>query len=360
MEGVNKLKIDLVLDIRKDQYAQLNSIVTGRVGDEKSNVVNVHIVDDGKPYSLTNMHVYFECVNPKYQVVRDSTGVKMIDEETGDFEYTFPAETFSTTGEIIRAYFAIEDEIEFRATTQNFPIVSISNATDGNIESGQYISDLEELINQANKLIEHIKELEKEAVSIVDEELNIIRDHVNKMLEEIQNSVEVAKESIETSIKEIEILVQGLQKKLLDLENEIQQMIEIVENNGALKTDGSNVMTGTFKSISTTPFQFGEKAEVWFRQILAANNVHWFQTKAPLIFSGISTVPGEGVNFKQKYLRLNDKDVLVKGDIQGAMEVVAKINITDDGKILRDGKEIQSIEEVIKVLNLMIKALNSL
>ncbi|EMK2594053.1 BppU family phage baseplate upper protein [Bacillus cereus] len=350
------MKIDLVLDIRKDQYAQLNPIVTGRVGDEKSNVVNVHIVDDGKPYSLINMHVYFECVNPKYQVVRDSTGVKMIDEETGNFEYTFPAETFSTTGEIIRAYFAIEDEIEFRATTQNFPIVSISNATDGNIESGQYISDLEELINQANKLIEHIKELEKEAASIVDEELNIIRDHVNKMLEELQESVQVSKEAIEASIKEIEMLVQGLQKKLADLEIEIKKMIELVENNGALKTDGSNVMTGTFKSTSVTPFQFGEKAEVWFRQTLS-NNVHWFQTKAPMIYSGISTVPGEGIEFRQKYLRYNGKDILVKGDILDAMTLSNNIDVTDDEQILIDGEEIQSIEDVTKVLNALIKAL---
>ncbi|MCM3223327.1 BppU family phage baseplate upper protein [Bacillus cereus] len=349
------MKIELVLDIKKDPYVQLNSIVTGRVGDQKSNVVDVHIVDDGKPYSLAELIIYFECMKPDYTTVRDSSGIQIIDEENGHFEYTFPTEVFSATGEIIRAYFAIEEDAEFRATTQNFPIISISNATDGNIESGQYISDLEELINQANVLIEHIKELEKEAVSIVDEELNIIRDHVNKMLEEIQNSVEVVKESIETSIKEIEMLVQGLQKKLLDLENEIQQMIEIVENNGALKTDGSNIMTGTFKSSSDTPFQFGEKAEVWFRQTLS-NNVHWFQTKAPMIYSGISTVPGEGVEFRQKYLRYNGKDVLVKGDVLGAMAISDNINATNE-KILIDGEEIKSIEDVTKVLNAIIRAL---
>ncbi|WP_257150887.1 phage baseplate upper protein [Bacillus toyonensis] len=51
----------LILDINKTQYAQLNSIVTGRVGDKTSNIVDVYVIDNGSPYNLTGLKVLFEC-----------------------------------------------------------------------------------------------------------------------------------------------------------------------------------------------------------------------------------------------------------------------------------------------------------
>lgn len=52
------MKTKLILDVNKTQYAQLNSIVTGRVGDKVSNVVDVYVIDGGIPYNLTGLKVF--------------------------------------------------------------------------------------------------------------------------------------------------------------------------------------------------------------------------------------------------------------------------------------------------------------
>lgn len=148
------MKTKLILDVYKTEYAQLNYIVTGRVGDMASNSVDVYIVDGGgNPYSLTNLTIFYECTKPDNTVIRDSTGVNIIDATAGHFEYTFPKETFSIPGRSKRAFFAIEKDKVIRATTQDFIVVSLPNALDGNIQSAQYISDLEKLIADGNQML---------------------------------------------------------------------------------------------------------------------------------------------------------------------------------------------------------------
>ncbi|MFI8710106.1 BppU family phage baseplate upper protein [Bacillus sp. NPDC077411] len=148
------MKTKLILDVYKTEYAQLNYFVTGRVGDMASNSVDVYIVDGGgNPYSLTNLTIFYECTKPDNTVIRDSTGVNIIDATAGHFEYTFPKETFSIPGRSKRAFFAIEKDKVIRATTQDFIVVSLPNALDGNIQSAQYISDLEKLIADGNKML---------------------------------------------------------------------------------------------------------------------------------------------------------------------------------------------------------------
>ncbi|PED41973.1 BppU family phage baseplate upper protein [Bacillus cereus] len=331
--------VELHLDMQKQKYDQLNTIITGRVGDNESNVVDVYITKENEPYSLIDMNIFYECLKPDKTTIRDTYGVKMIDAKNGRFTYTFPTEVFSKSGNISLSFFAIEKDKEFRATTQNFSVVSLQNALDGNAPSSDYISDLEKLINQANELIEHIKELEQKAIDIVDEELQIIRDHVNEMLEEIETSVEAFKESIENKVKELELLVQGLDNKLIQLDKDIQAMIEAVKNGGALKLDGSNAMTGTINSTAQTPFQFRDAVGVWHRQTIDSG--YWFQTRDPLIFSGISTFEGPGVNFKHKFLRLKNKDVLVDGAIE---DYFGLWSLTEQS-LQHNEKDILSIDE---------------
>ncbi|HDX9587585.1 TPA: BppU family phage baseplate upper protein [Bacillus pseudomycoides] len=219
------MKIKLILDVNKSENAQLNYIVTGRVGDVASNIVDVYIVDGGNPYPLTNLGVFYECTKPDNTVVRDSAGVKMIDAANGRFEYTFPKETFSAPGRIKRSFFAIEKDKVIRATTQDFTVVSLANALDGNVQSGTYISDLEKLIEQANGLIKHIKELEKQAGGLVDKELATIRNKVDAML------------------KEIKAAVDGLNPQITVIQNKINDLNKQITTMDVLKKTG-DMMTG--------------------------------------------------------------------------------------------------------------------
>ncbi|MES5942830.1 MULTISPECIES: BppU family phage baseplate upper protein [unclassified Bacillus cereus group] len=146
------MKTKLILDVNKTQHAQLNSIVTGRVGDKASNTVDVYIVDGFIPYNLTGSDVYFECAKPDNTSVRDKNGITMIDAAKGHFEYTFPTQTFSSLGKSKQAYFTVEKNSTVKATTQDFIIVSLPDALTNRIPSKTYISQLDELIKQLEQM----------------------------------------------------------------------------------------------------------------------------------------------------------------------------------------------------------------
>ncbi|MDX5865392.1 BppU family phage baseplate upper protein [Bacillus cereus group sp. BfR-BA-01119] len=150
------MKIKLVLDINKTQQAQLNAVVTGRQGDKETVTVNVFIVDSGVPYNLTGQDIYYEGLKPNNAYVRDKTGVKMINATQGNFEYTFRPETFGVAGVGRRSYFSIEQGGTVRASTQDFGIVTLADAMTGNTMSGPYISELEQLIQEAQWLVNDI------------------------------------------------------------------------------------------------------------------------------------------------------------------------------------------------------------
>ncbi|MED1046124.1 BppU family phage baseplate upper protein [Bacillus mycoides] len=140
------MKTKLILDINKTQYAQLNSIVTGRVGDKAENIVDVYIVSGSIPYDLTGSEIYFECAKPDNSYVRDKNGIVMKSASQGHFEYTFPAQTFGAVGKSKQAYFSIEKNKSVKATTQDFVLVTLPDASTNRIPSAAYISQLDELI----------------------------------------------------------------------------------------------------------------------------------------------------------------------------------------------------------------------
>lgn len=150
------MKTKLILDINKTQQAQLNAVVTGRQGDKGTVTVNVFVVDGGVPYNLTGQDIYYEGLKPNNAYVRDKTGVKMINATQGNFEYTFRPEIFGVAGIGKRSYFSIEQGGTIRASTQDFGLVTLADAMTGNTMSGPYISELEELINLAQWLVDDI------------------------------------------------------------------------------------------------------------------------------------------------------------------------------------------------------------
>ncbi|AMR06520.1 BppU family phage baseplate upper protein [Bacillus thuringiensis] len=150
------MKIKLVLDINKTQQAQLNAVVTGRQGDKGTVTVNVFVVDGGVPYNLTGNTIYYEGLKPNNAYVRDTSGVKIINATQGNFEYTFRPETFGVAGIGKRSYFSIEQGGTVRASTQDFGLITLADAMTGNTMSGPYISELEELINLAQWLVDDI------------------------------------------------------------------------------------------------------------------------------------------------------------------------------------------------------------
>ncbi|WP_180228943.1 BppU family phage baseplate upper protein [Bacillus toyonensis] len=178
------MKTKLILDVNKAQHAQLNSIVTGRVGDKVSNVADVYLIDGGTPYNLTGSKAFFECVKPDNTVVRDDNGVKMIDTAKGHFEYTFMAETFGAVGKAKQAFFSIEKDKTVRATTQDFVLITLPDATTNRVPSESYISDLEKLIKELNEMA--LEEVNSQAAA----EASAAKDFANQA-NELSNNIQM-------------------------------------------------------------------------------------------------------------------------------------------------------------------------
>ncbi|MCM3735607.1 BppU family phage baseplate upper protein [Bacillus cytotoxicus] len=222
------MKIKLILDINKNEFSQLNYIVTGRIGDKASNTVDVYIIDGGAPYPLTGLSVFYECLKPDNKFVRDSNGIKIIDAAKGHFEYTFPAQVFTAHGKTKRSFFSIEKDTTIRATTQDFVLVTLQDASTGNIQSDQYISDMEKLITQANGIIKRIKDLETQAQGIIDKEITDLRNKANSLLKEIQNNADKIIAGIQTNSA-------AIKKQLDDLQNKINTF-DVVKKSGDTMT----------------------------------------------------------------------------------------------------------------------------
>ncbi|WJE66679.1 BppU family phage baseplate upper protein [Bacillus mycoides] len=148
------MKTKLILDVNKTQYAQLNSIVTGRVGDKASNTVDVYVIDNGAPYNLTGLNVFFECIKPDNTAIRDGNNVRIIDATSGHFEYTFPTETFGFPGKAKQSFFSIEKSGTTRSSTQDFTLVTLPDAITGRVPSDSYFSELEDIIKDATDIVE--------------------------------------------------------------------------------------------------------------------------------------------------------------------------------------------------------------
>ncbi|MFK4468483.1 BppU family phage baseplate upper protein [Bacillus sp. RC252] len=202
------MKTRLILDINKTQYAQLNSLVTGRVGDKASNTVDVYVVDGFIPYNLTGSDVYFECAKPDNTSVRDKNGITMIDAAKGHFEYTFPTQTFASVGKSKQAYFTVEKNATIKATTQDFIIISLPDALTNRIPSKTYISQLDQLIKQLEQMQLDVlnSEAYKEAHDAKEfaEQAKMISESVQEQLNQI-----VINGSIDPETKQARVDAEG-------------------------------------------------------------------------------------------------------------------------------------------------------
>lgn len=155
------MKTIFELDIQKEKYEYTSLIVTGRMGDLASNMVDVYIKNGGEPCPLTNLTVFYECVKPDDTAIRDKEGVNIIDAAKGHFTYTFPAEVFSAPGQVKRSFFSIEKDKTFRATTQGFLVISLHDALTGHIESETYISEFDQTLEMVKGYRKEIDETNK-------------------------------------------------------------------------------------------------------------------------------------------------------------------------------------------------------
>ncbi|WP_304521814.1 BppU family phage baseplate upper protein [Bacillus toyonensis] len=335
------MKIKLVLDINKNLQAQLNAVVTGRQGDKVSNTVNVFVVDGGIPYNLTGNTIFYEGLKPNDAYVRDSSGVKMINATQGNFEYTFRPETFGVAGIGKRSYFTIEQGGTVRASTQDFGLVTLADAMTGNTMSGPYISELEELINLAQWLVDDI---------------NSRWTDINTQLTQLQNKLsgmDVVKRSgdsmtgtltTKTLINEVDMIIRNgtggrRSRMFLDNSNNEAAWTVVTEKtagvgdwdwNGHLRVgdrrnwlkNSGDIMTGALTMqndiLFDGPRQIASKTSTG--QLVFGNSGVW-----------LGDANGGGIPWQYRY---SDKMFIINSRAQlGTVDVMAHVNMSSNSQI---------------------------
>lgn len=247
------MKTRLILDINKTQYAQLNSLVTGRVGDKVSNTVDVYVVDGFIPYNLTGSDVYFECAKPDNTSVRDKNGITMIDAVKGHFEYTFPTQTFASVGKSKQAYFTVEKNSTVKATTQDFIIVSLPDAMTNRIPSKTYISQLDELIKQLEEMQLDIlnSEAYKEAHDAKEfaEQAKTLSESVKAQLDQIVIQGSIDPETKQARVDENGVAFPLLKDRIDNVGNRLFKIENKVNNTFVSVTEFGAIGNGTDETV---------------------------------------------------------------------------------------------------------------
>lgn len=239
------MKTTFELDIQKEKYEYTSLIVTGRMGDLASNTVDVYIKNGGEPHPLTNLTVFYECVKPDDTAVRDKEGVNIIDAAKGHFTYTFPAEVFSAPGQVKRSFFSIEKDKTFRATTQEFLVISLHDALTGHIESETYISEFD-------KALEMVKGYRKEI------------DEANKRIAELTPYIQKKVDETDTKFKgvigQIQLRLDGVSKQI-DAMDVVKKAGDTITGLLEIKSDNAIVLgSRSYKTI----FHKGAQGELIF------------------------------------------------------------------------------------------------
>ncbi|WP_257209127.1 BppU family phage baseplate upper protein [Bacillus toyonensis] len=304
------MKTKLILDITKSRQAQLNSVITGRQGDKATVTVNVFVVDGGIPVNLTGNTIYYEGLKPNDAYVRDTSGVKMINATQGNFEYTFRPETFGVAGIGKRSYFTIEQGGTVRASTQDFGLVTLADAMTGNTMSGPYISELEELINLAQWLVDDI---------------NSRWTDINTQLTQLQNKLngmDVVKRSGDTMIGNLKFDVAASNRELTAV-NGSAELYKWIMRGTNFEFFSTSLNKGIFNYNNTTGMfnvtadtNVAKKADFYMdsaqangntKVLTAATDLNTVQAKGDYAGSGLVNAP-EGLTgfFYVEVVRYND------------------------------------------------------
>ncbi|MCQ2569813.1 MAG: BppU family phage baseplate upper protein [Limosilactobacillus sp.] len=108
--------------------------------------------EDGTPFNLTGCNVMFEGILPdKTHRILDNEHAVMLDAVNGKFRFDFPAQAFAIAGSYQQAFFRVYKDGN-SVTTLEFKLEVLADKVISGIIPRDYISPLEDVVNQAYKL----------------------------------------------------------------------------------------------------------------------------------------------------------------------------------------------------------------
>ena len=132
-----------------DKHSLIKPVVIIRSGDHDIDTIKITLSNQGDPVDLTNAKVMFMGTTPAGNKIIDDVHIKIVDAETGIFEYTFPSAAGSSVGEYQDAYFSIILG-NGQTSTMNFRIQVLSGVDISAPAASDYVSQYSTTVSNLN------------------------------------------------------------------------------------------------------------------------------------------------------------------------------------------------------------------
>lgn len=207
-----------------------NNWVQARQFERGMRQVFVNIInEDGTPFDLTGCNAWFEGLLPEnakgnFRVI-DGTGFVPIDLQNGQFRFDFPGHAFTVAGSYRQAFFRIVKNGQ-SVSTLEFDLQVLADKVIGGLVPRDYISPLEDVLNQAYKLRDDLtnayskttNDLKKNFSDVVeklddDERSNLanFKKLVTDKVDEINDLIRVLNNSNQSTLNELSAAKTALQ-----------------------------------------------------------------------------------------------------------------------------------------------------
>lgn len=207
-----------------------NNWVQARQFERGMRQVFVNILnEDHTPFDMTGCNVWFEGLLPEnakgdFRVI-DDTGFVPIDLQNGQFRFDFPGHAFTVAGSYRQAFFRIVKNGQ-SVTTLEFDLQVLADKVIGSLVPRDYISPLEDVLNQAYKLRDDLtnayskttNDLKKNFSDVVeklddDERSNLasFKKLVTDKVDEINDLIRVLNNSNQSTLNELSAAKTALQ-----------------------------------------------------------------------------------------------------------------------------------------------------
>ncbi|MBO0413236.1 BppU family phage baseplate upper protein [Enterococcus hulanensis] len=317
---------EFYLDIDKAASKNLNQIVTGRLGDNMLTGLIVNVLENDKPFDLTDYSIRFEGTTSASTVVVDADNVEIKSLKDGKFKYTFSNQVFSVLDQYQLAYFAFEKN-STRATTENFVINVIQDVDITWEEAESYISILNALIRKFNTEFEDSQRVKAQTF----EEFLKNKETQYQTLSDTAKKLGIDLAVIQTSVTQLEKDTSALDTKVKSLDKQV----------GNLKTTSEAVDTA-FKSTK----QKVENLDVAVKGLEEKTGT--LKTDTADLDSKVSTLKTDTSTLEQKSENLKQSQIDLSNQL---IETNEKVDAAD---VYRKSETMNSEEISANVINMII------
>lgn len=172
---------ELTFDITKKTSLQpAQQAIYGRVGDGGLKAVTIKVLSNGGDYDLSGKWIRFMGMKADETRIIDTNGGTVLEPQNGIFRFVFDKQAFTAEGKYVEAFFQIMQGNNVDSTL-GINIEVWGNKVELGINSKEYITDYERLVNQLTDLFNKNIEKINQQTNITVKQQQVLSDQMDTL-----------------------------------------------------------------------------------------------------------------------------------------------------------------------------------